>query len=361
MMRKLNLLLAAAGVVASLCPVSSWASQTTLFVDPENGTDASNTTCGESLATASTGPCATLNNALANAAAGATIFITRPGVFGPIIANQNISIVGPDDGQAAIAWSSTLPGCVGGAPGSCNGSAAATYAVDIQAGASNGNVKFKHIIINANGASAAALHVTTAFVVTLTSAILRCGPGSSTPQELLVDSSQGSQLQLYLHKSDFAFCSGGGGMTLAPSGATLVKVNIDGGEFHNMVFGIQGIGTSATTGGGVEVVATDSQFFSFNNSAVSLVGSSASVPAVVGLVRTSVVNTGAAALKVNGAGAGAFLDQAVFVANAVGVNVVGAGTAGSYQNNVFQGNGINCAVSGVNTPCSTALGNQTFN
>jgi hypothetical protein len=360
-MRKLALLLGSMALTAVVSATSSWAGQNTLFVDPENGTDAGNTLCAQSSPGASVGPCATLNVALQNANAGATIFITRPGIFAPIYLNQNVSIIGPDDGQAIITWASTPPGCVGGAPGSCNGSANATYAVDIEAGASNGNVKFKHIIISANSTSAAAMHIGTAFVVSLTGVNLRCGSGTSTPEELLIDSSQGSQMQLYLHDSDLAFCSGGGGMVLSPSGATLVKVNMNGGEIHNLTFGVQANATSASTGGGVEMVVTSSQFFSFNNSAISFTAPTAGVPAVAGLIHSSIVNTGGAAIKVSGAGAGAFLHDTSIVANASGVNVLSGAGVGSYGDNVFQGNGTDCEVSGSPTACSSALGHNTFN
>jgi hypothetical protein len=359
-MRKLTLLLGSMALTVVLSATSSWAGQNTLFVDSENGTDAGNTTCSQFGAGASTGPCATLNVALQNANAGATIFITRPGIFGPIYLSQNVSIIGPDDGQAIISWGSTAPGCVGGAPGSCNSNANATYAVDIEAGASSGNVKFKHIIISANGTNAAAMHIGTAFVVSLTGAILRCGSGTSTPEELLIDSSQGSQMQLYLHNSDLAFCSGGGGMVVSPSGATLVKVNMEGGEIHNLTFGVQANSTSASAGGGVEMLVTNSQFFSFNNSAISFTAPTAGVPAIAGLVHSSIVNTGGAAIRVSGAGAGAFIHDTSIVANATGVNVLSGAGVGSYGDNVFQGNGVDC-VSGAVMACSSVLGHNTFN
>jgi len=335
--------------------ISSWAlsvGQSVLFVDPENGTDTSNTTCGESLATPSTGPCQSLNVALANAANGASIFITRPGVFGPIILTGPINISGPPDGEAMIQWSSTVPGCIGGS--NCNGGSAATYAVDIQAGATN-TVKLKNVIINANGASAAALHVGTAFGVALTKVPLRCGPGTSAPEAMLVDSSQGSQIQLYFHESDIGFCSGGGAIVVEPTGTTPVRINFNNSEVHNATFGLQAVSTGLSGNANIQVLVDSSQFFSFNNSAISVLSSASANGAAVSLTRSAIVNTGGAAIKANGMGAGGILYETAIIGNAAGVNVVNGAGVFTYQNNEIIFNGNNCEVNGAAAACSTAL------
>ena len=282
-MKKFALLIGTAAVAMCLGTASSWAvvtGQSVLFVDPETGLNR-NTTCGQAGTGVSTGPCATLNQALANAANGASIFITRPGVFGPIIITGPINISGPPDGQAIIQWlASTVPGCVGGS--SCNGGSNATYAVDIQAGATN-TVKLKNVIINANGTNAAAVHVNTAFGVSLTKVPLRCGAGTSTPEAMLVDSSQNSQLQLYFHDSDIGFCGGGGAILVAPTGTTPVRMNFNNSEVHNAQFGLTLNATGLTGTASIDVLVDSSQFFSFNNGAIGAVASSNSNQSVVSL------------------------------------------------------------------------------
>ena len=96
-----------------------------LYVNPEAGADIGS--CAQ------TAPCQTLNFTLAQATAGSVIEIETGGTFGPIYLDQPVVINGPADGSAAIVWSNTLPGCIGGDVGSCDGSAVASYAVEIAA------------------------------------------------------------------------------------------------------------------------------------------------------------------------------------------------------------------------------------
>ena len=85
---------------------------------------------------------------------------------------------GREDRSAVITWTaSTLPGCIGGAPGTCNGSANAVNAVDVEAGASN-TVKLKNIIVNGGSSTNPALHVGTAFNMSMTQVTLRGGSGT---------------------------------------------------------------------------------------------------------------------------------------------------------------------------------------
>jgi len=156
-MRGLGIIVGSAGLILGLGTASSWATgpslpNNTAYVDGEFGTDSS--TCGNALLGASfadtaTGPCQTLNQALANLpTTGGNVFIVRGGQFGPIILTAGVSINGPDDRSAVITWNpSTVPGCLGALPPSCNGGASATYAVDIQAGSTN-TVKLKNVIIS---------------------------------------------------------------------------------------------------------------------------------------------------------------------------------------------------------------------
>jgi hypothetical protein len=361
-MRKFALLSGTIAVALVMGAAPSWAlTDNVAYVDPENGTDSGNTTCGQSLSGGSTGPCASLNVALQNLpATGGTVVIEKGGVFGPVYLTAGVNIIGPADRSVFIDWqSAALPGCIHGAPGSCNGSAAATYAMDIQAGANN-TVKLKNLIINNNGGSAGALHIGSAFGVSLTEITLRGGPASATaPQMMLVDSSQGSQLQIYLHNCDIAFLSAGGGIVLAPTGTTSIKMNVNHSEVHNATFGLSANATGLTGNSGVSVLMDDTQFFSFNNNAIGVAASSNSNQSVVSLTRSAIVNTGGAAFRANGAGAIGVLYETAITGNAIGTNAVNGGVILSYQNNEIIGNGTNCEISGTNTPCSSALTAQS--
>jgi hypothetical protein len=364
-MSKLAFLIGTAAVAVCMASAPSWAAlvDNTAYVDPEYGTDSA--TCGNQLlgpgfTDTATGPCATLNQALQNLpATGGLIIVMGSGTFGPIYLTAPVAINAPS-GKINIDWqSATTPGCVHGAPGSCNGGAAATYAVDIEAAAATATVKLRNVLINANGGSAAALHIGTAFGVSLNDVALRCGPGSSTPEMMLVDSSQGSQLQIYLHNSDVAFCSGGGGIVLAPTGATPVRLNSNHAEVHNATFGLQANSTGLTGTANIAVLLDDTQFFSFNNSAVSLVSSSGSNGSIVSITRSAILNTGGAALKANGVGAGGLLYESVILGNSSGVNVLNGAGVATYQNNEFAGNGNDCESNSVPAACSTVLTPKT--
>ncbi len=355
-MRKLGLLLGAAALAVAFGATPSWALvDNTVYVDSENGTDSS--TCGnQSIATPTTGPCATLNQALQNLpATGGNVFILNGGVFGPVYLTTAVSINGPAE-RAVIDWQSgAAPGCIHAAPGSC-GLSTASYAVDLQGNGSTDTFKFKNLIINNNGGSNGALHVHSAFGVALTDVAIRGGPASATaPEMVLVDSSQGSQLQIYLHDTDVAFLKNGGGISVVPTGTTPVRMNFNNSEVHNATFGLQAISTGLTGTANIQILVDTTQFFSFNNSAVSVASAASANGAVVSMARSAIVNTGGAGLKVNGAGAGGVLYESVIIGNNSGVNIVGGGSVSTYQNNEITFNGVNCAVSGVTTPCSSAL------
>jgi hypothetical protein len=357
-MRKLASLIGTVALAVGLGTGSSWGFGFFAYVDAENGTDSA--TCGgSSLANPSTGPCASLDAALGTVNSGGTIFIIKGGEFPPIYLTAPVSIIGPEDRSAVIEWANIQPGCIGGAQGSCNGHANAVYAVDVEAGPGN-SVKLKNVTIHNNTGTSAALHVGAAANVSMTNVSLRAG-SVSPPQLMLVDSSQGSQLQLYFNRVDAAFNSSGGAISISPSGNTPVSANINNSEIHNAAFGIQVVATSLTGGATIAMAIDDTQFFSFNNSAVNIAAPALGDGASVRFVRSNIINTGGAALKINGAGASASLYETVITHNSAGVNLVNSGTGSSYQNNQISNNGTNCEVSGASTPCSTALASQSQN
>ena len=93
-------------------------------------------TCGgPSYFVNTTGPCATLNQALQNASPGNNIVVIGGGAFGPIFLNGAKSIAGPEDKSLQIINSAAAPGCIGAAPGTCAASAAA--AIEVNAGSTD--------------------------------------------------------------------------------------------------------------------------------------------------------------------------------------------------------------------------------
>jgi hypothetical protein len=124
------------------------------------------------------------------------------------------------------------------------------------------------------------------------------------------------------------------------------------------VYGLQ-INAASTTGS-LAGAFDSTQFFSFNNSAVSVLASGAGVAHIV-FSRSTIVNTGGAALKVNGANALAEIYEDVFTGDGTGVNIVGGAQVIGFGNSAIFGNGSNCAVGGVPTACSTAITSQPMN
>jgi hypothetical protein len=359
-MRKLALLIGAVGLAVGPASVSSWASSpfgNYAYVDPESGTDSSN--CGgTSLANPSTGPCQSVNQALNNLVIvgnqGANIFILKGGLFGPIYITGKTRIIGPEDRTAQIYWSaSTLPGCISAPAGSCNGSAPATYAVDIEAGA-NKPVQLKNIVIHAGQGTNAALHVGSAAALALQNVTLNGGEGT-IPEVMLVAPSQGSEFELYMSQVELGLTNSGGGLSIAPSGATPVTVSINNSEILYALFGVQVNATSLTAGSNIAMTIDNTQFMAFTNSAVSIAAPSDDSTVSVALARSNIINSSGAALKINGSGASASLFETLITHNGTGVNLVNGGTGLSYQNNQISNNGTNCEVSSSSTPCSSAL------
>jgi hypothetical protein len=355
-MRKLALFLGSLAVTLAAATGSSSAVPfNVVYVDGYQGFDSA--TCGGApQSPGTTSPCATLNQALQNSSPGGQIVVVHGNAFGPIYLTGSIAIVGPADSSFEIVNSGAAPGCIGAAPGTC--AASTTAGVEIAAGTSD-VVKLKDVTISGGSSGTNALKVHSVFGVALTGVKLRGGSSASLTSMMLVDSSQGSQLQVYLHNSDIAFSSVGSAITLTPTGATPVRMNFNNSEVHNAVSGLSAVATGLTGTANIEILVDGTQFFSFNNNAIAVAASSNSNQSVVSLTRSAIVNTGGAALRANGTGAIAVLYESAITGNAAGTNVVNGGVIFSYQNNEIIGNGVNCEVGGANTPCSTALTAQS--
>jgi hypothetical protein len=310
----------------------SGSSTSVLYVNPEVGADAG--------ACPQTAPCQTLNYALAQAAAGSTIAIEAGGVFGPIYITQPITILGPKDGSASIAWSSTKPGCVAAAAGTCNGNANANYAVEIAAGAANtAIIALSNILIDNGAGTNGAVHIASAYNVSFNNVVLRGGSGAIA-QIMLVDSAQGSQLQLFFSHCDIGFSSSGGGLVVAPTSATAVNTLFQHSEVHDGLFGLTFDATGLAPGSNIQAEIDHTKMFSFTNTAVATNAGSGGSAKVL-LSRSTIENAGSSAFNVNGANAVGQLFRSTITGNQVGVGVSNGGTVYSLANNEIYGNSTN--------------------
>ena len=304
---------------------------TSVWVSPSTGTNTGS--CPQ------TAPCQTLHYALQQASPGTVVNILSGGTFGPITITQPVIINGPDDGSASIVWSATQPGCVGGSAGSCDGNAAANYAVEIAADPTEGIVELNNLTIDNGAGTNGALHVSSAFSVSMTGSVLRGGTGAAS-QIMLVDSSQGSTLELFFSNCDIGFSSTGGGILMAPTSATPVTALFQGGEVHSGLFGVKFDASGLSAGSEIQAGIDKSRFFSFTNSAVTAkAAGNGGVTAV--LSRSTIVNTGSSAFNVNGANAAGLLFKDTITGNQVGVAVGAGATAYSFGNNEIFGNSTN--------------------
>jgi hypothetical protein len=313
-----------------------------LFVNAETGADTG--TCLQ------TAPCATLNYAMAKAASGDVISIEGGGSFGPIHITQPITINGPADGSASIVWSSTKPGCVGGAAGSCNGNATASYAVEIVAGAS-GAVELNNLVIDNGAGTSGAMHIASAASVIMKNNVLRSNSGSD-PQLLLMDSSQGSLMQLMFTDCDFG-PNTGGAIFLYPSSPA--SLNISGGQVHDVTFGVKLNSASLASGSSINVAIDSTELFSFGTYAIVLNALSGG-NAAVAVSRSTISQTVDDAIYANGPTATALLYNDVITASNTGVQISN-GASVTFGNNGIFSNASN--VNGTLSPAPANVGGTT--
>jgi hypothetical protein len=318
---------------------------TALFVSAENGTDSGS--CQQ------TAPCATLNYALQLASAGSVIEIEDGGAFGPIYITQPITINGPADGSASIVWSSTQPGCVGAVVGNCNGSAAANYAVEIAAPASSA-VELNNLVIDNGAGTNGAMHIASAASVAMKGNALRGGTGAA-PQLLLMDTSQGSLMQLIFNNCDFGFNAAGGGIFMHPSSP--VSLNFSGGQIHNLVFGIKLNATLMSSGSSVNAVIDSAELFGFSTNAIAVVATSGG-NATATVSRSTISQTGDDAIYVDGAAATALLYNDVITASNTGVQNASSGASVTFGNNDIFSNATNVS-GGSMSPAPAGVGGKT--
>ena len=344
-----------------------------IYVDADSGNDGTgdgNAAC----------PYQTLAKALSVASCGNTVLFIHGAPQGPVYLGCQIAIVGPADdtleivaNPGAALWTSanngnsSFFGCIGPTVGTCPVAGPGTSAVQIAANASTDSIKLKGLLVSmgSNSTVTTAVQIDSAFGVALTGVKLRgegCSGSSSGLGLLYVDSSQSTQLQVYIHNSDVAFACNQGAAMIEPTGSGNVYVNFSGGEVHNASFGLTSNANSCTCT--IFTAIDETQFFSFNTNAVTVIGQGTGI-ARAAIVRSSILNTGTAALQVNGANAGATLFEDVITGNADGVAVKNGGFAGSFGNNQIFGNGPggtnNCESNSAPASCSSVLTPEALN
>jgi hypothetical protein len=183
------------------------------------------------------------------------------------------------------------------------------------------------------------MHVASVMSVSMNGTALRGGSGAAA-QIMLVDSSQGSMLELFFANCDVGFNSSGGGVHVVPSGATPVYTSFEGGEVHNGVFGLKFDASALSPGSGIQAGIDNTEFFSFADSGITAKAPGAGSTDVL-LSRSTIENAGSSAFNVNGSNAVGTLFKDTITGNQVGVAIGGGATAYSFGNNSIFGNSTN--------------------
>ncbi len=304
-----------------------------VYVSGKGGTDGS--VCTRAA------PCASLNYALGVTDAGGTITVLDDGVFGPIVLNKPVSIVGVDPSShfQIVADPAAQVGCVGAPPSGCglpnNG-----YAIEIAAGVSD-EVILTNLLASAGSAGAGALKFSSGGMMQLSEDVFRGNDIATGPIVALYPNNPGTtQAQVYFSHSDIGFNgnnANAGAIEVKPSGNTSLKLHFNHVEVHNASYGIRtdpralgAFGHRHDGGGGRNL-----SFLYAAVNAFSTAGTG-TTNAVFDAVR--VLNAGVA-IKANGPQSTVILTNSTISGNGTGVQVQNNGVVYTPQSNTIYGNG----------------------
>ena len=298
-----------------------------------------------------TAPCATLNYALSVTGVGGQVTVLDGGLFGPIVITQSVTIDGYKSGSMQImADPSAQVGCIGALPSAC-GLTNNGYAVEIAAGV-NDSVKISHVFMAAGSSGGAgALMFTSGGTVQLSGNVYRGNDTATGPIVALYPNNPGtSEAQVDFSNSDVGF-SNGGAVLVAPSGSNNFNFKFDHMEVHNAAFGVTEDATGLTSGNKSRMVISESKFFSFSGSAVTVLTSP--MPGTGGeadsaLRRINIFNAGGAAINADGAQSQLVLSNSTITGNNIGLKSSNGAAIATSASNTIQGNGTN--VSGPQPP-----------
>jgi hypothetical protein len=219
----------------------------------------------------------------------------------------------------------------------------------------------KNILVSTGNGGIAAIHIANGWNVVLTNVPLRASGTNAAAVALLYDQSATAGTgttphQLYMHGCDVAFADGSttGGVLIEPTVST--SLNINGGEFHHMKFGIK-INDTAISSGNLSAVVDSTQFFSFNTNAVVVTGGGTGT-VNLSLSRSTVSQTATDGLYVVGTGASALLYEDVITETNIGVALGTGGTVFTFGNNDIFFNGTNVS-GGSLTAAPAGVGGST--
>src|SRR5665213_3204197 len=143
-------------------------------------------------------PCADLNTALSVLGTGDNIvIIIGGGVFGPVVINQGLTIIGTDPNQLTniLADATAQVGCIGHLPASCglpnNG-----YAMEWN-GSANGQLSLTNVAIRSGGGSTNALKMGSGNGATITNCVFN-GGGSGPAVQIYPNNGSTSFMAVYL-------------------------------------------------------------------------------------------------------------------------------------------------------------------
>ena len=298
-----------------------------------------------------TAPCATLNYALSVTGVGGQVTVLDGGLFGPIVITQSVTIDGYKSGSMQImADPSAQVGCIGALPSAC-GLTNNGYAVEIAAEV-NDSVKISHVFMAAGSSGGAgALMFTSGGTVQLSGNVYRGNDTATGPIVALYPNNPGtSEAQVDFSNSDVGF-SNGGAVLVAPSGSNNLNFKFDHMEVHNAAFGVTEDATGLTSGNKSRMVISESKFFSFSGSAVTVLTSP--MPGTGGeadsaLRRINIFNAGGAAINADGAQSQLVLSNSTITGNNIGLKSSNGAAIATSASNTIQGNGTN--VSGPQPP-----------
>src|SRR5581483_5147349 len=229
------------------------------FVDVKNGDNANaGTGCQQ------TAPCADLNTALSVIGPGGVVVVLSGGIFGPIVLNATVTILGTDLNELTnvIADPAAQVGCIGHLPGSC-GLTNNGYGIEVAAGASD-TVTLRHLAVRAAPNAPGALKLTSAGGLNLSYDVFQ---GGGTGVAVALYPNDNAPAQVYFAFSEISgsnHTAASGAIEVKPSGSTDLNLHFNHVQVHNSAFGIRTDGSQLTgTGNHVTTLISDSEFFIF--------------------------------------------------------------------------------------------------
>ncbi len=298
-------------------------------------------------------PCADLNTALSVLGAGGAnvVVIVGGGVFGPVVINQDLDIIGTDPNQYAniIADPSADVGCIGALPGpaGCNLTNNG-YAMEFNGGA-NDQLTMTNVSIRAGGGTNNALKIGSGEGVTITNCVFN-GSGSGGPTiQIYPNNGAPSFMALYLSHS---FITGGSGansgaVEVKPVGDTSVGLHFNHVEVAGASFGIRTDGSLLNSGAQVSTFVSNSEFFALTVAAVNAFSTAGTGKVLATFESTHILSAGVG-LKANGINSFVVLNNNTVTGNGIGIQQVNNATVYTGGNNQIQNNTNN--VSGTLTP-----------